>query len=469
VAQRSSSGIASAAGAPPKTSSSRPVATYARRWTLLLAAVPVVGFVAWTCWHTANVASAFTGHGNRLAFAWAVSFLLLWWVPVSWFERPYKVTERQERQLSDLTVVVLIPIYNEDSAALRACLESVIGQSRVPDRVRAVDDGSTEPYVEISEWFLSAARAAGIDATWQRTVNQGKRHAQMTAMAGDESDVIVTLDSDSVLDFRAIEEGVRPFADPEVTSVAGLVAVLNTKKNWLTFLTAMMYTPFTRGFRSAQSVLRCVLVNSGTLALYRGSVIRRYAGVYENETFWGRPMQMNDDSMLTFYGLLHGHAVHQPTCVAYTLVPDRMSPYFRQQLRWMRGTFVRTFWWFRYSRFSSPMFWMPLLELVQLLLSVVIPIALLMQPAARAHAGELAIATLMVGAAVNWTIALRFFMVRRSDEPFWFHFLLVAAAPLAGLWRLFVVKPLYFYALATFWRIGSWGTREKGAEVGLGS
>src|SRR5262249_31977869 len=152
----------------------------------------------------------------------------------------------------------------------------------------------------------SAARAAGIDATWQRTGNQGKRHAQMTAMAGDESDVIVTLDSDSILDFRAIEEGVRPVADPEVTSVAGLVAVLNTKKNWLTFLTAMMYTPFTRGFRSAQSVLRCVLVNSGTLALYRGSVIRHYAGVYENEKFWGRPMQMNDDSMLTFYGLLHG-------------------------------------------------------------------------------------------------------------------------------------------------------------------
>jgi hyaluronan synthase len=427
-----------------------------------------MGFVVWACWHTVNVASAFTGQGNRLAFAWAVSFLLLWWVPVSWFEIPYKITERQERQLSDLTVVVLIPIYNEDPAALRACLESVIAQSRVPDRVCAVDDGSNEPYVGIREWFLSAAEAAGIDATWQRTVNRGKRHAQMTAMAGDDSDVIVTLDSDSVLDVHAIEQGVRPFADPNVTSVAGLVAVLNTKKNWLTFLTAMMYTPFTRGFRSAQSVLRCVLVNSGTLALYRGSVIRRYAGVYENEEFRGRPMQMNDDSMLTFYGLLHGHAVHQPTCVAYTLVPDRMSPYFRQQLRWMRGTFVRTFWWFRYSRLSSPMFWMPLLELVQLLLSVAIPIALLMQPAARTHAGALVFTTLMVGAAVNWAIALRFFMIRRTDESTWFHFLLVAAAPLAGLWRLLVVKPLYLYALVTFWRIGSWGTRGKGIEVGLG-
>ena len=289
AAQPSSSGTASGAGAPPKTSDQRPVASYAGRGlTVLLAALPVGGFVAWTCWHTASVAAGFAGHGNRLAFSWAVSFLLLWWVPVSWFERPHKVTARQQRQISDLTVVVQIPIYNEDPAALRACLESVLAQSRLPERVRAVDDGSADPCVDVRDWFLAEARAAGIDATWQRTVNQGKRHAQMTALATDDSDIIVTLDSDSVLDFRAIEEGLRPFSDPEVTSVAGLVAVLNTKTNWLTFLTAMLYTPFTRGFRSAQSVLRCVLVNSGTLALYRGPVVRKYAGVYENERFWGR-------------------------------------------------------------------------------------------------------------------------------------------------------------------------------------
>ena len=470
VPPHSSSDMASAAVVPPKISDERPVATYAsRRKIVLLALLPITAFVGWTLWHTVNVATAFVGHGNRLALAWAISFFLLWWVPVSWLEKPYRATTRQQRQLSDLTVVVQIPIYNEDPAALRACLESVLAQSRSPDRVRAVDDGSTDPCIDIRDWFLSEARAAGIDATWQRTVNRGKRHAQMAALAADDSDIIVTLDSDSVLDSHAIEEGLQPFADPNVTSVAGLVAVLNTKKNWLTFLTAMLYTPFTRGFRSAQSVLRCVLVNSGTLALYRGPVIRRYAGVYENEEFWGRPMQMNDDSMLTMYGLLHGDAVHQPTCVAYTLVPDRLSPYFRQQLRWMRGTFVRTFWWFRYARLSSPMFWMPLLELVQLLLSAAIPVILLTQPTARAHVRDLALTTLMVGAAVNWMIALRFFLVHRTDESTWFHLLLVAAAPLAGLWRLFVVKPLYFYALATFWRIGSWGTRGNGVEVGLGS
>jgi hyaluronan synthase len=334
-----------------------------------------------------------------------------------------------------------------------------------------VDDGSADDLADVQAWFMASARALGIDGTWQvHPVNKGKRHAQMTALTRDRSDIIVTLDSDSILDRRAIAEGLKPFAEPKITSVAGLVAVLNTRTNWLTLMTAMLYTPFTRGFRSAQSVLKRVLVNSGTLAFYRGEVVRQYAGVYENETFRGRPMQMNDDSMLTFYGLLAGDAVHQPTCVAYTLVPDRIRPYVKQQMRWMRGTFVRTFWWFRYApRVTSPVFWMPVLELVQLILSVAIPVVLFMQPAARSDAQAIAISTLLVGAGINWMIALRFLMLSRDDEPTWLHVLLVVTAPVAGLWRLVIVKPMYLYALATFWRIGSWGTRLGGVEVGLDS
>lgn len=35
------------------------------------------------------------------------------------------------------------------------------------------------------------------------------------------TDVYVTLDSDTVLDPRAVEQGVRPFSAPDVTAVAG--------------------------------------------------------------------------------------------------------------------------------------------------------------------------------------------------------------------------------------------------------
>ena len=447
-----------------------PVATYAsRRATLLLAAVPVAGFTVWAVWHAVGVVSAFGGHGNRLAFAWALSFLMLYWVVLSWLEKPRTVTARQQAQLDRLVTVVQIPIFNESPDALRACLESVLAQTRLPDRVRCVDDGSFDPLPGIRDWFLIAARNAGIDATWQRTMNRGKRHAQTLALIDDDSDIIVTLDSDSILDAKAIAEGLKPFADPKVLSVAGMVAVLNTKSNWLTLMTAMLYTPFTRSFRSAQSVIKRVTVNSGTLAFYRGVPIRKYLDVYAYETFWGRPMQMNDDSMMTFFCLIEGgDCVHQPTSVAYTLVPERLGQYANQQLRWMRGTLCRYWWYFRYCRPTSPVFWMPLLELIQLLMSIAIPVALFMQPAARADAGSLLISTLLVGAAVNWGISLRVFMIRRTDASLPFHILLVLGAPIAGVWRLLVVKPMYLWAMLTFWQVGSWGTRGDGVEVGLG-
>jgi hypothetical protein len=59
-------------------------------------------------------------------------------------------------------------------------------------------------------------------------------------------------------------------------------------------------------------------------------------------------------------------------------------------------------------------------------------------------------------------------MIRRTDESLPFHILLVLGAPIAGVWRLLVVKPMYLWAMLTFFKVGSWGTRGDGVEVGLG-
>lgn len=444
-----------------------PVATYGgKKSVVALGTLPILGFVAWAIYHLACVANAFSNHGNVLVTAWAISFLFMWWVPLAWFERPATASRRQQRALDAMVVAVQIPAYNEDRNALVACLESVFGQTRRPDRILLTDDGSEDPLTDVRHWFLDQCQKHGIDGVWNRQHNQGKRHAQMNVLRHDDSDIIVTLDSDSILDARAIEEGLKPFVNHNVTSVAGMVAVLNTKTNWLTMMTAMLYTPFTRSYRSAQSVLKRVMVNSGTLAFYRGEVIRKYAGIYENEMFRGKPMQMNDDSLMTFYGLLHGDAVHQPTSVAYTLVPENFDNYRRQQMRWMRGTFVRTFWWWRYAPVTSPVFWMPIIEVFQLLMSVVVPVALFFQPEVRGHLGDLALSLTAVSVGMTYMVSVRFLLLRRSDESVWFHLLLVAISPLISLWRSLVVAPMYWYAMATFWKVGSWGTRAK-VEVGL--
>jgi hyaluronan synthase len=268
-----------------------------KRTVLALASLPFLIGIIWGIYQVTAVVTALNGRGSPLAMTFLVSLLLLWWVPLSWLEKPHTANADQQAKLDGLVVTVHVPVYNEDPSVLKAALESILAQTRLPNRIQIVDDGSKNSYEPVRSEFLARARGMHIDTVWARTENQGKRNAQMTTLAKDNADIFVTLDSDSTLDRRAIAEGLKPFADPRVTSVAGMIVVWNSRTNFLTRLTCMLYTPFTRGFRSAQSVLGQVLVNSGTLAFYRAAVVRKYAGVYENETFMGQKMQMNDDSM----------------------------------------------------------------------------------------------------------------------------------------------------------------------------
>ncbi|MFC5744668.1 glycosyltransferase family 2 protein [Actinomadura rugatobispora] len=271
-----------------------PAGRYAPRTRIVLAALPLAGFAAWAMTHLVAIVTTFRTPFGATCVAWTVSFLTLRWLPVSWLERPFRASGERRAALDKLTVTVQVPVYNEDPAALRACLRSVLEQSRRVDRVRVVNDGSAdtdgEPvtYDDVRRDFEAAASALGIDTTWELTANRGKRFAQMHALAGDDADVFVTLDSDSVLDRHVVREGLLSFADPRVQSVGGHVLVLNRRANLLTRMTCVLYLPFTRGMRSAQSVLRRVTTNSGTLAFYRGEVVRRAAGVYEHERFAGR-------------------------------------------------------------------------------------------------------------------------------------------------------------------------------------
>ncbi|MER6816099.1 glycosyltransferase family 2 protein [Spirillospora sp. NPDC000708] len=459
--------------ARPSAGFRAPAARYAPpRTRIMLAALPLAGFAAWTLTHLVAVVTTFRTPFGATCVAWGVSFLALWWVPVSWLERPFQASEEQQKALDGLTVTVQVPVYNEDPAALRACLRSVLEQSRRVDRVHIVDDGSTdaagEPvaYDDVRRDFQDAAAALGIDTTWQRTPNRGKRFAQMHALAGDDADVFITLDSDSVLDRHAVREGLQPFANPRVQSVGGHVLVLNRTASLLTRMTCVLYLPFTRGVRSAQSVLKRVTINSGTLAFYRADVVRRAAGVYEHERFAGRPMQMNDDSMLTFYALLAGDTVHQPSSIAFTLVPEHLGHYINQQLRWMRGTTVRHLWWLRYMPVTGAVFWMTITEYLHLVLAVLLPAVLLLDPYYRTHLDSIAAAGVQVAIVMNYLTALRIFTVRRSDEPAWARAALFACTPLIALWRLLVLRPLYLYAMCTCRHVGRWGTRQT-VEVSL--
>jgi hyaluronan synthase len=390
---------------------------------------------------------------------WGISLgFVLTQLVLAWRQKPFTVTHRQSAQLADLKVTVVIPCYNEDPAILDRTIYSLFRQTRLPGHVVVTDDGSTCDYTAVrARW--EQQRPAGTRFTWVRQANTGKKHAQAAAWARDpDADVFVTIDSDSALDQRAIEEGLKPFADPGIVSVAGLEMAYNYGTNLLTRAIAARSLAFQLFAMSAQSTANGnVIINPGAFSLYRASLIRKIVPAYLGETFFGIPVTLGDDTALTMFALCHGRAVHQPTAVSMPVYPEKLSHHLRQWTRWMRASTIRTFWRIRYLPVRSYGWVFVVYQQWAFYTSVAISVAIpLAWPATR----NLAIAGGIALLVWPWAIAVRLATVRRSDQGLGAKLAGIALMPAAAIWYLLVLRQVRFYGIATCYRQG-WVTRNK--------
>ncbi|MCD2196150.1 glycosyltransferase [Actinomycetospora endophytica] len=432
----------------------------ARRRGIMIAAVTLIGFGVWAAHHAVAASYTFTGRGTQFGLLFLVAFVMLGVQTVLYYlESPYTTTPEQDRELDALRVVIPVPVYNEDPGLLRECLWSMLGQRRLPGLVYVVDDGSKLDYSALRDEYVVAAAAVGVEVRWVRTANGGKRHAQGLVFADTpDADVYVTVDSDAILVPDAIEEVLKPLADPRVQSVAGIVLAANARKNLLTRVTDLWFVTGQLVDRSAASTTGSVLVNSGPLAAYRGGMVRDHLESYLNETFFGRGVEFSDDSMLTIFALTRGKAVQQPTAFALTAMPENLSHHLRQYLRWMRGAFIRSWWRFKYLPLSSVAFWNHLVAWAQMLIATMLFLLLfIIGPAA---AGGISPLLFVVPVIVGFAQSLRYLTIRRSDESVWSQLATLALSPVATLWAFTVLRVVRWYGMATCLKTG-WGTREE--------
>ena len=390
----------------------------------------------------------------------------LWMVPLlfvvtqlvlSWSQRPCKTTCEQEAALALLRVTVNIPCYNEDPPILDRTIWALMRQSRPPQRVEVVDDGSTVDYTAVRDWWQ--AHSGPVEFSWVRQDNAGKKHAQAVTFTTDlAADVFVTIDSDSALDRHALAEGLKPFARPEVVSVAGLETAFNMTKNFLTRMQGMRVLVFQLFAMSAQSEAGgATLINPGAFSLYRGWLIRKVAHAYVNEKFFGTPVTLGDDTLLTLYALCHGKAVHQPSAVAMNVYPETLSHHTRQWTRWMRASTIRTFWRLRYLPLSNYSFWFSIYQMWAYMASLSFTVyAIAAWPASQ----RLVIAAVIALAVWPLAIASRLITISRSDMTIFDTLAGVALLPVAAAWYTLVLRQIRLYGAATCAR-QKWGTREK--------
>ncbi|WP_433242587.1 glycosyltransferase [Actinomadura nitritigenes] len=366
---------------------------------------------------------------------------------------------------SRASVTALITVYNEDPRILHDCLESLFRQTRVPDQIVVIDDGSdaadaADAATRVAPYF----HGQGIGFQVIRYLrNRGKRHALAVGVrAAWDAEVYLCVDSDTVLARTAIEEAMRPMASRRVMCVTGLVLALNRSRNLLTRLIDMRYVNAFLGERVAYSRLGSVLCACGSMALYRGWVVRKNLSDFLTQTWLGAPANAGDDRRLTYYCLMEGRAVIQPRAVAWTAVPENMTHYLKQQTRWTKSFIregilmvatspLRVCWW---------------LNLVELATWVAFTSALLVALAAFAlhpHWWTVAAGYFTYMCAMSWLRSLHY-LRGAAGVPLPDRIGTFLAAPLYALMNLTMLIPLRFCAIATI-RNAAWGTRSGGVEV----
>jgi hyaluronan synthase len=279
------------------------------------------------------------GHLGPLlpAISLGVGLTLTFRIALWWRYRP--IPRAATPTLPSLTVVV--PAYNEGAGVSRT-LESLLASDYPRDRLRviAVNDGSKDDTGEALDSTLRRLRAAGEDRleVIHLPENRGKRHALHAGLTRATSDLVATVDSDSVVAPETLAHLVAPMRDPTVGGVAGKVLVLNRGQN---LLTRMLHVRYVLGFdfiRAYQSMLRTVWCCPGALQCYRRELIAPHLDRWLAQTFLGARCTNGDDHALTNIVLSLDHDTrYQSTALVYTVVPHRYTKLAKMFLRWARS------------------------------------------------------------------------------------------------------------------------------------
>ncbi len=240
------------------------------------------------------------------------------------------------------TVSVVIPMFNEGEGIYRT-LKSLVNLDYPKDKLEivVVDDCSTD---DSYQWARQAAREHPNVSVMRNPVNMGKRKGINRAVRRSKSEIIVSVDSDVVVDNQAIRSLVKRFVRPEIAAVGGRVNVINKDDNWLTRMQTVKYYFGYEYLKNVENAFNTVMCLSGCLTAYRREVLMELEPILENRSMFGISIKYGEDRFLTRQIVKAGYQTTMTLeANSYTMVPNNLSTYFSQQLRWRRSNAVDFF------------------------------------------------------------------------------------------------------------------------------
>ena len=360
-------------------------------------------------------------------------------------------------------VTIIVPCFNEETWIARTVL-GCINQDYPPEQLEViiVDDCSTDKSVAKIEAVIDGLTRMDKQYTIRdrvkcivQKVNKGKREALAEGAAIARHDLIVFVDSDSILDPFAVRNIVQPFRDTKMGGVSGRTDVANAYTNTLTKMQAVRYYIAFRIMKAAEGCFDAVTCLSGPLSCYRKDLVLTYMDEWLNQSFLGQRATFGDDRSMTNLILRHHRTTYQDTAICSTIVPNTYRMFLKQQMRWKRS-------WLRESLLAGKFMWrkkpfMALSFYSGLIMPIAAPIVVLYNLVYVPFVHEVFPTTFLIGLflmAMMMSMA-QLFLRKSSTWIFGLWFCLYYEAVL--LWQMPV-------AWVTFWK-STWGTRMTPADL----
>jgi cellulose synthase/poly-beta-1,6-N-acetylglucosamine synthase-like glycosyltransferase len=240
-------------------------------------------------------------------------------------------------------VTAVIPMFNE-GPAIKETLQSLLDchYPHAKFRIIVIDDCSTDDSYEQARSMEK--KSGGRLRVLRNRANLGKRRSIIRAVRMAESEIILSVDSDVVVDKDAVRQLVRRFVEPQIAAVGGWVDVRNKHDNWLSRMQVIKYWYGYFFLKNLEWGFRRIMCLSGCLTAYRRSVLIELEPVLENRTMFGVPIKYGEDRFLTRQIIKAGYLTTMTVQArARTFVPTRLGSYLAQQLRWRRSNIVDYF------------------------------------------------------------------------------------------------------------------------------
>jgi hyaluronan synthase len=388
-----------------------------------------------------NVVSFWYGPTWQL-YSMLTALYLLTRVAMSWFYR----APPDAALIKPVSIVT--PVKNEADrieAVIRQCFRARYPADQY--ELIVVDDGSTDDTWQILERLsrefprLQVRRLAR---------NMGKRHAMAAGLALAGGEILVFMDSDSMIDPEGLYRIIQPFSDPRVGAVAGHTAIEVEEGSAISKIESVRYYVSQRIMKAAESLFGAVTCCPGPFSAYRREAALDELPGWLNQSFLWSPATFGDDRSLTTRVLRRYRVVYHSGARCTTYAPADWRTLLKQQLRWKKS-------WVRETTIAARHMWKehPLAALpyyLGVLVTLVSPLVVLRDFLFLPRLFGPAVCVPYIAGLILVFLLLGALHYYHTRSPHWYY----------GI--VFAVVYSWFFSLQTYYAIltvrrSHWGTR----------